>query len=155
MAVTRLKRKGLRNKARAKQRKQDIKDLTRMPPILNVDVDAIKEEFAKKSGKSASKPKADASQEDQATAAKKDKKAAPAKETASAKKEDKKAEQPAGELDTTAELREPAKGAIADAKTAEKAIDNADDDQPTVAPDVVTPEAGTPDETPSEADKKD
>ena len=138
MAVTRLKRKGLRNKARAKQRKQDIKNLTRMPPILNVDVDAIKEEFAKKSGKSASKPKAEAPKEEKAAPAEKEEKAA---------KSD-------GDIDTTAELREPAKGSIADAKTAEKAIDNADEDQPTVAPDVVSPEAGAPDETPSEADNK-
>ena len=47
MAVTRLKRKGLRNKARAKQRQEAIKKFTRLPPIKKVDIDAIKEEFAK------------------------------------------------------------------------------------------------------------
>ncbi|MFA7472980.1 MAG: hypothetical protein WCY86_08775 [Spirosomataceae bacterium] len=48
MAVTRLLRKGLRNKAKAKARVQQIKDLMRRPDIRNVDVDAIKASFAKK-----------------------------------------------------------------------------------------------------------
>ena len=59
MAVTRLKRKGLRNKARAKQRQEAIKEFTRLPPIKKVDVEAIKAEFAK-NGKS-SKPKKETS----------------------------------------------------------------------------------------------
>lgn len=48
MAVTRLKRKGLRNKLNAKARVTQIKDLLRKPDIRNVDVEAIKESFAKK-----------------------------------------------------------------------------------------------------------
>jgi hypothetical protein len=48
MAVTRLKRKGLRNKLNAKARVSKIKDLLRRPDIRNVDVDAIKATFEKK-----------------------------------------------------------------------------------------------------------
>lgn len=60
MGVTRLKRKGLRNKANAKKRQDKIKQLRHLPPIKNVDVDKIKEEFAQKSGnKSAGKPAAE------------------------------------------------------------------------------------------------
>ncbi len=50
MAVTRLKRKGLRNKANSAKRTGAIKRLTSTPVIKNVDVEAIKEEFAKKGG---------------------------------------------------------------------------------------------------------
>ena len=60
MAVTRLKRKGLRNKANSAKRTGAIKRLTSTPVIKNVDVEAIKEEFAKKSG---SKPAAKAKSE--------------------------------------------------------------------------------------------
>lgn len=49
MAVTRLKRKGLRNKLNAQKRNQRIKELTKQPPIKNVDVEKLKEEFKKKS----------------------------------------------------------------------------------------------------------
>lgn len=60
MAVTRLKRKGLRNKANSAKRTGAIKRLTSTPVIKNVDIEAIKEEFAKKSGsKPASKGTAD------------------------------------------------------------------------------------------------
>jgi hypothetical protein len=55
MAVTRLKRKGLRNKANSAKRTGEIKRLTSTPIIKNIDVEAIKEEFAKNSG---SKPAA-------------------------------------------------------------------------------------------------
>jgi hypothetical protein len=48
MAVTRLKRKGLRNKLTAKARVNQIKDLLRKPDIRNVDVEAIKASFSKK-----------------------------------------------------------------------------------------------------------
>lgn len=47
MAVTRLKRKGLRNKLVAQQRQERIKILTTQPPIKNIDVEAIKAEFEK------------------------------------------------------------------------------------------------------------
>ncbi len=46
MAVTQLKRKGLRNKANAKGRIARIKNLLRKPEIRNVDVEAIKASFA-------------------------------------------------------------------------------------------------------------
>ncbi|WKN31728.1 hypothetical protein PZB74_22540 [Porifericola rhodea] len=51
MSVTRLKRKGLRNKAVAKKRQDTIKQLTKQPPIKNIDVEAIKAEFEKKGSK--------------------------------------------------------------------------------------------------------
>ena len=47
MAVTRLKRKLLKNILRAKNRIVSVKRLTYMPVIKNVDVDAIKASFAK------------------------------------------------------------------------------------------------------------
>ncbi|GAB2774657.1 hypothetical protein GCM10027275_17120 [Rhabdobacter roseus] len=46
MAVTELKRKGRRNKTKANNRVARIKDLLRKPDIKNVDVEAIKAEFA-------------------------------------------------------------------------------------------------------------
>jgi len=48
MAVTRLERKGRKNKARAKARVKQIKLLNQKPPVVNVDVEAIKAEFANK-----------------------------------------------------------------------------------------------------------
>ena len=48
MAVTRLDRKSQRNVARAKQRLVTIKHLTTKPDIKNIDVEAIKKEFAAK-----------------------------------------------------------------------------------------------------------
>ena len=48
MAVTRLKRKGLRNKLNAQKRNESIKKLTTQPPIKNVDVEALKAKFEKK-----------------------------------------------------------------------------------------------------------
>ena len=153
MAVTRLKRKGLRNKARAKQRKQRIKDLTKMPPINNVDVDAIKEEFAKKSGKPVSKPQAEEKSTDQSAKKQDTPKAAPADTKTSDQAPV--VEESISENDTTAELREPAKGSPEDAEVAEEAVAEAaeEEDRPEVAPNVVTPEAGTPDEAPSEAEE--
>lgn len=56
MAVTQLARKGRVNKTRSRQRKQLIKLLTAQPVIKNVDIEAIKQEFAAK--KSAAKPAA-------------------------------------------------------------------------------------------------
>ena len=49
MAVTRLERKGRKNKAVAKKRTKTIKRLSATPVVKNVDVEAIKAEF-KKSG---------------------------------------------------------------------------------------------------------
>jgi hypothetical protein len=51
MAVTRLKRKGKRNRAVANARVAKIKQLTAKPVIKNVDIDKIKEEFASNSSK--------------------------------------------------------------------------------------------------------
>lgn len=48
MAVTRLERKVRKNRARAVNRQTRIKQLSRKPTIKQVDVEAIKEEFAKK-----------------------------------------------------------------------------------------------------------
>jgi len=49
MAVTRLKRKGLRNKLKAQQRNERIKQLNKQPPIKNVDIEELKAKFEKKS----------------------------------------------------------------------------------------------------------
>ncbi|MDX2304358.1 MAG: hypothetical protein NW226_16250 [Microscillaceae bacterium] len=48
MAVTRLKRKGRRNRAIANNKVAKIKQLSWKPIIKNVDVEAIKQEFAAK-----------------------------------------------------------------------------------------------------------
>ena len=56
MAVTQLARKGRVNKTRSRQRNQLIKLLTAQPVIKNVDIEAIKQEFAAK--KAGSKPAA-------------------------------------------------------------------------------------------------
>ncbi len=48
MAVTRLKRKDRANKATANNRVKRIKQLTYVPPIKNVDVEAIKASFEAK-----------------------------------------------------------------------------------------------------------
>ncbi len=97
MGVTRLKRKGLRNKAKAKTRIDNIKKLTKQPPIKNVDIEAIKAEFEKKGGsKKADKPKAEA---------------------ASAKNEDAK---DVKDSDTTAEKKEPAKAQVKDTEEKKK-----------------------------------
>jgi hypothetical protein len=50
MGVTELKRKDRKNKARANNKQQKIKQLLRRPDIKNVDVEAIKASFAEKKG---------------------------------------------------------------------------------------------------------
>jgi hypothetical protein len=55
MAVTRLERKGRKNKNVAKKRVATIQRLSSVPVIKNVDVDAIKKEFDAKKLKSAAK----------------------------------------------------------------------------------------------------
>ncbi|WP_204356583.1 hypothetical protein [Arcticibacterium luteifluviistationis] len=47
MAVTRLKRKGLRNRAIANNKQAAIKRLTQKPEIQKVDVEELKASFAK------------------------------------------------------------------------------------------------------------
>lgn len=60
MAVTILRRKALRNQTRAVNRLNKIKDLMRKPEVRNVDVDAIKAEFAEmKKQREADEKKAD------------------------------------------------------------------------------------------------
>ena len=85
MAVTRLERKGRKNKARAKARVQRIKLLNQRPVIKNVDVEAIKAEFAKnlaaKASKKESAPVAEAVVDTVTEEAPKAKKKAPAKKT--------------------------------------------------------------------------
>ncbi|MDF9795848.1 hypothetical protein OKW21_001111 [Catalinimonas alkaloidigena] len=94
MGVTRLKRKGLRNKANAKKRQDKIKQLTKQPPIKSVDVEAIKAEFEKKGGSK----KADTSKTKEEAAVKKD------------------AAEDLKKGDTTAEKKEPAKAQVKDTK---------------------------------------
>ncbi|MCU0355043.1 MAG: hypothetical protein MUD08_15085 [Cytophagales bacterium] len=48
MGVTRLKRKEKRNRAVANNRVARIKQLLKKPDVVNVDVEAIKAEFAAK-----------------------------------------------------------------------------------------------------------
>ena len=55
MAVTRLKRKGRRNKTNSLKRTTAIKRLTATPVIKNVDVESLKEGFAGGSKKDAAK----------------------------------------------------------------------------------------------------
>ena len=55
MAVTRLERKGRKNKNVAKNRVATIQRLSFVPVIKNVDVDAIKKEFDAKKAKPAVK----------------------------------------------------------------------------------------------------
>ena len=45
MAITRLKRKDRKNKARANNKQTVIKQLLRTPVIKNVDIDALKAQF--------------------------------------------------------------------------------------------------------------
>ncbi len=54
MAVTRLERKHRKNRARANNRKRIIKQISWKPTIRNVDVEAIKKEFAEKNQSPAS-----------------------------------------------------------------------------------------------------
>jgi len=62
MAVTRLERKGRKNKAVAKKKNSRIKQLSSAPVIKTVDVAAIKAEF-----KNASKPAKKKAKEETAT----------------------------------------------------------------------------------------
>lgn len=48
MGVTRLKRKERKNRAIANNKQAAIKDLIKKPVIKNVDIEAIKKEFAEK-----------------------------------------------------------------------------------------------------------
>jgi hypothetical protein len=52
MAVTQLQRKDRRNKAKAVNRKTVIKQMMKRPVIKNVDIEAIKQQFADKKANS-------------------------------------------------------------------------------------------------------
>lgn len=92
MAVTRLKRKAKRNKNRASARVAKIKRLNMKPVIEQVDVEAIKEEFAKKAAKSSpkatKKEEKEEKEEKPAKEAVKNKQEEPAKEAKKDKKEE-------------------------------------------------------------------
>ena len=88
MAGTSLKRKARKNRVVAKKRVDAIQRLQSQPVIKNVDIEAIKAEFAKSAKKPAAK-KETAAKEDK-TEEPKAKKAAPKKKAATKKKEDKK-----------------------------------------------------------------
>ncbi|MEM6642742.1 MAG: hypothetical protein AAF616_07160 [Bacteroidota bacterium] len=57
MAVTRLERKGRKNKNVAKNRVATMKRLNTIPSVKNVDIEEIKKEFAEKSKAGAAKAK--------------------------------------------------------------------------------------------------
>ncbi|MFY0600738.1 MAG: hypothetical protein JXR03_13780 [Cyclobacteriaceae bacterium] len=63
MAVTRLERKGRKNKSRAKARVNTIKRLNSAPLIKNVDIEAIKAEFDSKNAPKKSTKKAEVKEE--------------------------------------------------------------------------------------------
>lgn len=48
MAITRLKRKERRNRAKANDRQAKIKQFTTKPPVKNIDIEAIKKDFAER-----------------------------------------------------------------------------------------------------------
>ena len=48
MSTTTIKRKALRNRVKAKQRKSSIKRLTSKPTLKNIDIEEIKATFTKK-----------------------------------------------------------------------------------------------------------
>jgi hypothetical protein len=58
MTVTRLKRKGKKNRVVSKARIASIKALTAKPVLQNVDIEAIKEEFKKNLAEKDASPKA-------------------------------------------------------------------------------------------------
>jgi hypothetical protein len=89
MGATSLKRKARKNRVVAQQRVDTIQRLQTQPVIKNVDVDAIKAEFAKTAKKPEAK-KETAAKEDKAEAPKAKKAAAPKKKAAPKKTEDKK-----------------------------------------------------------------
>ena len=59
MAVTRLKRKDRKNKARANNKVAVIKQLLRVPVIKNVDIEELKAQFGKGGSKAAAKESAE------------------------------------------------------------------------------------------------
>ncbi len=72
MGVTRLKRKDLRNKSKAKNRIKGMKQLTAKPVIKNVDVEELKASFDKPAKKSAPAKAAKVAKEEKPAEAKKE-----------------------------------------------------------------------------------
>jgi hypothetical protein len=91
MAGTSLKRKARRNRVVAKQRVTSIQKLQQQPVIKNVDVEAIKADFAKADKKKPAAKKEDTAKAEKKEEAPKAKKAAP-KKAAAPKKEEAKTE---------------------------------------------------------------
>lgn len=72
MGVTRLKRKDLRNKSKAKNRIKTMKQLTAKPVIKNVDLEELKANFEKPAKKSAPAKAAKAAKEEKPVEEKKE-----------------------------------------------------------------------------------
>ncbi|WP_185153627.1 hypothetical protein [Fulvivirga lutimaris] len=106
MAVTRLKRKAKRNKVRSKTRLAEIQRLNSRPVIKSVDVEAIKEEFAKGGAKKATPKK-----EEAAPKAEKKEAAPKAEKKEAAPKAEKKAAAPKAEKKEAAPKAEKKKAA--------------------------------------------
>ena len=121
MAVTRLKRKDQKNKTRATNKQIGIKILSSMPVIKKVDVDKIKEEFAKSAKKPAPKAEKPVAEEKPAPAKAEAKavKEAPKEATAKPKATSKPAAKAKEEAPKAAAKKAPAKKKPA-AKTADK-----------------------------------
>ncbi|MEQ9303098.1 MAG: hypothetical protein RJQ14_04215, partial [Marinoscillum sp.] len=108
MAVTRLERKGKRNKSRAKNRVAKIKKLNTVPTIKNVDIEEIKKSFEKAPAKKAEPKKEEAKVE------------APVKEEAPAKEEKKETKAAAPKTKAAASEEKPKKKAAPKKKAEDK-----------------------------------
>lgn len=89
MAGTSLKRKARKNRVVAKKRVDSIQKLQQQPVIKNVDIEAIKADFAKADKKKPAAKKEDSAKAETKEEAPKAKKAAPKKKEAPKKEEDK------------------------------------------------------------------
>jgi len=94
MAGTSLKRKARRNRVVAKKRVVDIQKLQQQPVIKNVDIEAIKADFAKADKKKPTAKKEDTAKAESKEEAPKAKKAAPKKKVAPKKEEAKTEDKP-------------------------------------------------------------
>ncbi len=89
MASTKLVRKALRNRAVSRKRVNAIKRLTTKPVIKNVDIEQIKEEFAKKKVAPTAKKEAPVKEEPKAESKEVKKEAPKAEETPKAESAEK------------------------------------------------------------------
>lgn len=97
MGVTRLKRKGRRNKQRSAQRTNQIKQLTAKPVLKNVDKEELIASFKAEEPKKAPKAKKEEAPVEEAPKAEAKKEKAPKAKAAPKKKEAKAEEAPAKE----------------------------------------------------------